>query len=170
VREGFRIGVERYGLKELEALHGFQRRLDLRDASLARRDLELALELGGTDAIADEVRERVAVYNGDDCLSTESLRGWLERQRDDFLVRGQSIVRPVPGALAPSAEVSARDQRIEALREALRQGMPADLEMRTEDERARAARCDARLLPPGGKERLVGLFPPSRPAERRAPR
>lgn len=138
VREGFRIGVERYGLKELEALHGFQRRLDLRDASLARRDLELALELGGTDAIADEVRERVAVYNGDDCLSTKSLRGWLERQRDEFLVRGQSIVRPVPGALAPSAEVSARDQRIEALREALRQGIPTDIEMRTEDESARA--------------------------------
>jgi predicted RecB family nuclease len=138
VREGFRIGVERYGLKELEALHGFQRRLDLRDAGLARRDLELALELGDADAMTNEIRERVAVYNADDCLSTESLRGWLERQRDDFLAHGQSVVRPVPGALAPSEEVSARDQRIEALREALRQGLPADLEMRTEDERARA--------------------------------
>jgi len=138
VREGFRIGVERYGLKELEALHGFQRRLDLRDAGLARRDLELGLELGGADAMADEIRERVAVYNGDDCLSTESLRGWLERQRDDSLARGQSVVRPAPGALAPSEEVSARDQRIEALRQALRQGLPAEPEVRTADERARA--------------------------------
>ncbi|MBR0969704.1 TM0106 family RecB-like putative nuclease [Bradyrhizobium japonicum] len=137
VREGFRIGVERYGLKELEALHGFQRRLDLRDASLARRDLELALELGDTDGIAEEIRERVAAYNGDDCLSTESLRGWLEHQRDDFLARGQSIVRPVPGILAPSEKVSARDQRIEELREALRRGLPADPEARTADESAR---------------------------------
>ena len=138
VREGFRIGVERYGLKELEPLHGFQRRLDLREAGLARRDLELALELGDADVITDEIRERVAVYNADDCLSTESLRGWLERQRDDFLARGQSIVRPVPGALAPSEEVGARDQRIEALRETLRQGLAANPEERTADERARA--------------------------------
>ncbi|MGY4478640.1 TM0106 family RecB-like putative nuclease [Bradyrhizobium sp. USDA 3364] len=138
VREAFRIGVECYGLKELEALHGFQRRLDLRDAALARRDLELALELGDVHAIAEEIRERVAVYNGDDCLSTESLRGWLERQRDEIVARGQSIARPVPGVLAPSEEVSARDQRIEALREALRQGLPADPETWTADERARA--------------------------------
>lgn len=138
VREAFRIGVERYGLKELEALHGFQRRLDLRDAAVARRDLELALELGGVDAIGDETRERVAVYNGDDCLSTESLRGWLERQRDEVLARGESIVRPVPGELAPSEDVSARDQRIEALREALLHGMPSDPEARSGDEKARA--------------------------------
>lgn len=138
VREGFRIGVERYGLKELEALHGFQRRLDLRDAGLARRDLELALELGGADVIADEVRERVAAYNSDDCLSTESLRAWLEDQRDDFLAHGHSIVRPVPGVLAPSEKVSARDQRIEALRQILRQGLSADLEKRTAEEGARA--------------------------------
>ena len=138
VRAAFRIGVERYGLKELEALHGFQRRLDLRDAAVARRDLELALELGGVDAIGDETRERVAVYNGDDCLSTESLRGWLERQRDEVLARGESIARPVPGELAPSEDVSARDQRIEALREALLHTMPSDPEARTDDEKARA--------------------------------
>jgi hypothetical protein len=78
------------------------------------------------------------VYNGDDCLSTESLRGWLERQRDEALARGDDIVRPELGALAPSEEVSARDQRIEALREALLQGLPSDPEARTADDKARA--------------------------------
>ena len=138
VREAFRIGVERYGLKELEALHGFQRRLDLRDAAVARRDLELAIELGSVDAIGDETRERVAVYNGDDCLSTESLRGWLERKRDEVLALGENIARPVLGELTPSEEVGARDQRIEALRQALLQGLPSDPEARTADERAYA--------------------------------
>lgn len=138
VREAFRIGVERYGLKELEALHGFQRRLDLREAAVARRDLELALELGGIGAIGDETRERVAGYNGDDCLSTESLRGWLERQRDEALSCGESIARPEPGELAPSEDVSARDQRIEDLREALMQGLPADPDGRSADEKALA--------------------------------
>lgn len=138
VREAFRVGVERYGLKELEALHGFQRRLDLREAAVARRDLELALELGGVDVVDADTLERVAVYNGDDCLSTESLRGWLEDQRAAALARGEDIVRPVPGELAPSEEVGARDQRIEALREALLQDLAADAAARTADERARA--------------------------------
>ncbi|MBS0454444.1 MAG: TM0106 family RecB-like putative nuclease [Proteobacteria bacterium] len=139
VREAFRIGVERYGLKELEPLHGFNRRLDLRDAALARRELELALELGGgAEAISEESRERVAVYNGDDCLSTESLRAWLERQRDEIVARGETIDRPVPGELAPSKEVSARDQRIEALREALVRDVPSDPDARTPDDRARS--------------------------------
>lgn len=83
VREAFRIGVERYGLKELESLHTYSRRLDLRDAALARRDLELSLELGDKDSILPEVREQVAAYNRDDCLSTESLHKWLEQQRSD---------------------------------------------------------------------------------------
>ena len=56
VREAFRIGVERYGLKELEPLHGFARKLDLRDAALARRDLELAIELGDDERITPELR------------------------------------------------------------------------------------------------------------------
>lgn len=138
VRESFRIGVERYGLKELEALHRFERRLDLRDAGIARRDLEVALELGDAKGISDEVRERVAVYNGDDCLSTESLRGWLERQRTNLLARGHYIVRPVPGRLTASEEVSARDERIEKLRQTLREGLPADPQKRSDDEIARS--------------------------------
>lgn len=138
VHEAFRIGVERYGLKELEPLHGFERRLDLRDAALARRELELALELGGARAITDETRERVAVYNGDDCLSTESLRAWLERQRDEALARGENIVRPALGELAPSEAVSTRDQRIAALRESLLQSLPSDPAVRTGDDKARA--------------------------------
>jgi uncharacterized protein len=138
VQESFRIGVERYGLKELEALHGFERRLDLREAAVARRDLELALELGDVDAIDDETRAQVCAYNGDDCLSTESLRRWLERQRDEVLARGESIVRPALGELAPSEGVSARDQRIEELREALLQGVPAEPEARSDDETALA--------------------------------
>jgi hypothetical protein len=43
----FRIGVDSYGLKPLEAVIGFPRQLDLRTAGIARRDLELALELAG---------------------------------------------------------------------------------------------------------------------------
>ena len=44
----------------------------------------------------------------------------------------------MPGELAPSEEVSARDQRIEALREALLRGLPADPDARTADDKSRA--------------------------------
>ena len=137
VREGFRIGVERYGLKELEALHGFQRRLDLRDAGHARHELELALELGDPDAIADEIRERVAAYNGDDCLSTNSCAAGssasatissraAKASSDRCPARWRQVRRSAPAISdrGPSGSVAAR---------------PAwDLETRTADERARA--------------------------------
>ena len=45
MREGLRIGVERYALKGLEPLVGFRRHNDLRDAGAARITVELALEV-----------------------------------------------------------------------------------------------------------------------------
>src|SRR5436853_7559632 len=39
LREGLRIGVERYGLKEMESLHAFARDIDLSDAAVSRRDV-----------------------------------------------------------------------------------------------------------------------------------
>ncbi len=138
VREAFRIGIERYGLKELESLHAFQRQLDLRAAAAVRRTLELALELGDAATVSEETRRLVALYNADDCLSTESLRAWLERQRESLVAGGAEIPRPTIGQMAPSEDVSAHDQRIADLRESLLQGLPKEVESRTEDERARA--------------------------------
>lgn len=137
-REALRIGIERYGLKELEAMHGFTRLLDLRDAAAARRDAELALELGDAQDLAQEIRDRVAVYNGDDCRSTAALREWLEQQRAAAIARGDTIARPIPGEMAPTEAVGDRDQRIAALRQALRQGLPDDVDARTPEQNARA--------------------------------
>ncbi|MBL8323688.1 MAG: TM0106 family RecB-like putative nuclease [Rubrivivax sp.] len=137
VREAFRIGVERYGLKELEALHGYTRAFDLRAAAAARRDVELALELGTPEALTPELRDAVARYNADDCLSTEALRGWLEHRRDAALQAGADLPRPVPGELAPSEAVGERDARITALRDALRHGVPEEPDARTPDEAVR---------------------------------
>jgi len=137
-RECFRVGIERYGLKELEALHGFTRLLDLRDAAAARRDAELALELGDAQDLAQEVCDRVAVYNGDDCRSTAALRGWLEQQRTAAIARGDTIARPVPGEMAPTVAVGDRDQRIATLHQALRQGLPEEAAARTPEQSARA--------------------------------
>ena len=44
VRESLRIGIESYGLKELERVIGFERQLDLRTAGVARRRARAASE------------------------------------------------------------------------------------------------------------------------------
>lgn len=138
VREAFRIGVERYGLKELEPLHGFARKLDLREAALARQDLELAIELADAGRITPELKRQVAAYNGEDCYSTEALQRWIEGRRAEAIAAGQPIQRPAQASSEPSEEVGKRDQRIATLRAELTAGLPANPEERNPEQAARA--------------------------------
>lgn len=138
VREAFRIGVERYGLKELEPLHAFTRKLDLREAAVARCDVELAIELGDSDRITAELKNQVAAYNAEDCFSTEALQRWLEAKRTAAIAAGQAIPRPSSADGAPTESVSERDQRIASLQAALAAELPADAAARTPEQSARA--------------------------------
>lgn len=146
VREAVRIGIEGYGLKELEKVIGYPRQFDLRVAGEARRDLELHLELGRLNQITDTLRDQVAAYNRDDCLATAHLRDWLEQQLAERIASGQTIPRPALGATEPTAEVRANEARIAALREALTRDLPAP-EDRNDAQRAKALLGD-----------LVGYF------------
>jgi predicted RecB family nuclease len=141
VREAMRIGIESYGLKELEPVIGYPRRFDLRAAGIARRDLELALELGRRAQITEELRQQVAAYNQDDCLATAHLRNWLEDQRAAAIAAGGEIVRPVLGVPEASPDVRANEARIEALREALTVGLPP-VEQRTAEQHGKALLAD----------------------------
>lgn len=136
VREGLLIGVERYGLKEMEPLVGYQRQLDLKDAGLARRDVELALEARDGASIDPDLRQRVTDYNREDCESTAALRQWLETRREDLLNLGHAIQRPTPHDGAPNERVTARDQKIAAVVNALLSGLPLDATERTDEEEA----------------------------------
>jgi len=138
VREGLRIGVENYGLKQLEPLHGFTRALDLHAASIARCHLEIALEVGDRERINAELQQQVAAYNRDDCSSTASLRGWLETQRDTLVHLGKDLPRPVSKEGEASEQVKERDRRITELAESLRQGLPDNPDARTDDQKAKA--------------------------------
>ncbi|MBM4268130.1 MAG: TM0106 family RecB-like putative nuclease, partial [Deltaproteobacteria bacterium] len=133
VREGFRIGVERYGLKELEPLLGFARAQDLREAGSARLDLELALEVGAHDAIDDELRTRIAEYNREDCLSAAALRDWLEARRGEM---SEPPPRPSVQESEPTEAVRERDRRIQEATEALLAGVPEDCASHDETQRA----------------------------------
>jgi hypothetical protein len=133
-RQGFRIGVETYSLKDLERLHGYVRDEDLRTLGPQKRAVEHALVLGAPDAAPADAREAVARYNADDVRSTVALHRWLEAER----VAQGIPARPAPeGDGAPSEALSEQRARVQALVEALQAGVPADPEARDADEAAR---------------------------------
>ena len=95
VRQGVRAGVESYSIKRLEPLCGYDRRVDLEEATASLIALEAALEDG--TAAGDGERQRVvAGYNEDDCRATLALRDWLEGRRAELAGRlGEDLPRPV---------------------------------------------------------------------------
>lgn len=137
VRQGLRAGVERYSIKDLEALYGFRRAVDLRDANRCRSYLQQALEMGDPDAAPAGVRDTVEQYNRDDCLSTLHLRNWLEAQRASLIARGVEVPRRIIADGEASEAVDERARRVEALRARLLEGIPELRNERTPEQHGR---------------------------------
>ncbi len=137
VKQAVRASVEQYSLKALEVFHGFQRKMPLDEARRAMRAMEHTLELGKPADLDEAVRNTIAVYNADDCLSTRSLRGWLECQRATLEHAGREIARPIVMDGAPPENVDERQQRVMALFQSLTDQIPADSRERTEDQACR---------------------------------
>jgi hypothetical protein len=102
VRQGVQAGVENYSIKRLEPVCGYDRRVDLAEATASLIAFEAALE-DGTAAGDGKRQQVVAGYNEDDCRATLALRDWLEERRAELAERlGQELPRPVfveqPGA------------------------------------------------------------------------
>ncbi len=137
VRQGLRVGIERYSIKNLEVLYGFERTVQLEQASRSLRVMEQALELGCAGTVAKEVRETVEGYNRDDCVSAFHLRNWLERLRAEMVASGKSIPRPTPQQGEASEKVDERARRVEALRAQLLDGVPQGRADRSPEQQAR---------------------------------
>jgi uncharacterized protein len=138
VRQALRAGVESYSIKRLEPLCGYQRRVDLRDATASLVEFEAALEDG--TAAADAGRQLVvAGYNEDDCRATLALRDWLEERRPELAARlGEDLPRP-----AVAEEPHAReDAEVTRIRAALLAGIPAAQAAQTDEHRAKSLLAD----------------------------
>ena len=99
--------------------------------------MEHALELGQPAEVGESVKSAIALYNADDCFSTRSLRDWLERERQALEQAGHRIPRPSVSDGAPPETVSERQRRTAALAEALKSGVSADPEQRSDEDAAR---------------------------------
>ena len=67
------------------------------DASRALANVQKALEIKDPEAISAELKDTVAGYNRDDCVSARGLRDWLEGIRAD-LGGGRGGYRPAGAA------------------------------------------------------------------------
>ena len=137
VRQGLRAGIERYSIKNLEVLYGFERSVPLADASHGLRAMEQALELRSIGSIPKEVKDAVEGYNRDDCVSALCLRDWLERLRTELVASGTAVARPVLQEGEASEPLDARAQRVAALRPRLLEGVPEARDDRSDEQQAR---------------------------------
>ena len=85
-RQGILASVERYSLKDLEAFAGYERKVNLRQAGIARRRIEAVLDDPGLE-MPEGDRDTVQGYNREDCEATEALRDWLEQVRAEWRQR-----------------------------------------------------------------------------------
>ena len=138
VRQGLRAGVESYSIKRLEPLCGYQRLVDLRDATASLVEFEAALD-DGTAASDLDRRRVVAGYNEDDCRATLALRNWLEARRGELAARlGEDLPRPAvpvqPGAHA--------DPDVIRVRSALLADVPSRDSARSAEQRTKVLLAD----------------------------
>lgn len=112
VRQGLRVGVASYSLKEVEALAGFERRMDIKSGTSAVLEYEQWMDAGDDARLA-----AIAAYNEEDCRATLALRDWLLSHRPPG---AEWVQGPEPREI--SEERLAGDASREALRLALTTG------------------------------------------------
>ena len=152
------------------SIYGFarQRRADGRPASRCW-PWRWRSSAGAPDAITGAIRDAVQGYNEDDCRSTEALRDWLEWLRAEGIAaattsRGQ---QPKTGEAVAEGRRAATAGRGDS-RAAARPAFPRTPRAPAHADHAPlAAGLPARLAPPRGQGRLVGVLPPDGDCPRR---
>lgn len=125
-RQGMRLSVESYSLKELERFYGFERDLPLAAARSALNRINFALELHIPDEISSEDQAAVEAYNRDDCISTLRLRDWLESRRQELIAIGVEVPRPELAVGDASERIQERRAEVQAVYDRLVEDLPED--------------------------------------------
>jgi uncharacterized protein len=136
VKQSLRASVEQYSIKQLEPLHGFERRQPLDEAGAALRVIQRGLELGIPIDAGDQHARIVEAYNREDCLSARALRDWLETLRAGLEAGGAEIPRPAEAPGDPNQEIGERERRSRELAARLLEGVPGDPAERSQDQQA----------------------------------
>jgi predicted RecB family nuclease len=125
-KEALLASVESYSLKELEKFTKYTRKVELHDASKARKAVEVSLELYDFNSLPKETIEITEGYNEDDCLATHALHLWLEDIREKLLKTGVVLQRPELKTGEAGENTQQLDIRSQALFNALTCNLPED--------------------------------------------
>jgi predicted RecB family nuclease len=136
-KEALLASVESYSLKELEKFTKYTRKAELHDASVARKVVEVALELREIHAVPKQTLQIVEEYNEDDCLATEALHHWLEDLRAKLNKPGNEFQRPELKTGEASEGVQEHDTRSQALFKALTEKLAEDRSTWNEEDKAK---------------------------------
>lgn len=136
-KESLIASVESYSLKALEKYTQYTRKVDLHDASVARKAVEVALELNDFKSLAKETIQTTQDYNEDDCLATQALHQWLENIRTSLMKDEQIFERPELKTGEASENVEQQDTRSAALFRSLTKDLPEDRSIWTEEQKAK---------------------------------
>jgi predicted RecB family nuclease len=123
VRQGVRVSVESYSLKQIEKSYMPKREGPVTEAGFSVVAFETWLKTGDAAILAG-----IADYNRDDCVSTWLLRTWLEDRRAEAMQRWPDLAwdRPVASVKEPSAAVTEWQEQVEARVRGLTEGLVAE--------------------------------------------
>jgi len=137
VRQGLRASVESYSIKKLEPFYKYERDVKLPDANRALATFQALLAFDVADEDIHEIKDAIAGYNRDDCISTLRLRDWLEERRSELEDKlGEKLPRPELKESAPTEDLSAYLERVRALEARLTANLPEDQNEWTDEQRA----------------------------------
>ncbi|HEY9047286.1 MAG TPA: TM0106 family RecB-like putative nuclease [Ohtaekwangia sp.] len=136
-KEAFLASVETYSLKAIERFTKYTRQVELHDASVSRKAVEVALELHEFNSLPRETIQTVEDYNQDDCLATEALHVWLEQLRTEAVKSGKEISRPELKTGEATENVQQYDVRSQAIFKALTEKLPEDKFSWTDEDKAK---------------------------------
>jgi len=90
VRHSVQVGVESYGLKEIERQTDYERAAGIEKGAGAVVEYESYMDDGDADRLA-----QIAAYNKDDVWATKEVRDWLVAQREEGLDWPEPALAPV---------------------------------------------------------------------------
>lgn len=136
-KESLLASVESYSLKALEKFTLYTRNIELHDASVARKAVEVALELHEFNLLPEETIRTTVGYNEDDCLATHALHVWLEELRAQRVKAGTEFQRPPLKTGEAGENIQQHDTRSQALYHALTAKLPEDRNNWSEEDKAK---------------------------------
>lgn len=125
-QQALRASVESYSLKEIEKLADFSREVVPREASRARKNWLVSLELGEDASLRRTEATLIEAYNREDCLALVKVRDFLEQRRAELVAQGEALERPRPPEVEMSEGLAEYLRDSQRLRQSLLAGIPSD--------------------------------------------